>query len=1137
MRHFSLRPFIRINLLFTIVGLLALLTIMHPVQSQAAPEAITALSSANVSAPAINCVFDTDCTIFVDDVASTFTLGLSSGSSFLQTRMFPRGELGTLGAGLFAYEYRVDMREMAGIGNPGCVTKLTLDFGPVVPLDYDDNGTLDDVYVVTGGGLGSVAPSNITQTGGMISFDFSPPVCSDFSPKQDNGESTFFFGLASPFRDHEITAVVEHNTGDPLDLLAHAPNYSDGVTLRVVPNEGPAGNTVQLIGTGYVPGGYAGNIRWDGVDDDNFTIPSGGAFSVPYTIPGDATVDAHTITVCSLVPCATGEFEQSADAIYTVTEAQRGAHSLFLPIVIKSNGNEEAEPFSYVIDPSVKPSIDKLPGFDQQPRPLTAVQDPHGTTSTFVANEILLQTDDKDILTDFLARTGGEVLLEINPAAADVPGLDDMYLVRVNLSTADTSDFSSNIENLMDSEIGSAGEFAFSDTSGVELFSMAAAEAMDGLAVGVNWVSETAAIPVSSMEAGNGPAMSSGPYSADAYDWPHFAAGTTQDIGVPEAWTLMDRAGKLGNVVDVAILDGGFYPNADFPGGTTYLNVFPFDPRNVDGVDGSAPFHGTDVLQTAVALGDDNNGIVGVASPVAHPIALYTSYDFVVSIASVMMARAAGADVINMSYSANVPSIFGWTVWPFEATTAAVRASGALLFASAGNDNQNVDGEDCIFGICWEHTWHTPCENAGVICVGGLGWDSQRKAGGSNYGHEHVDIFAPYTVYRGQSPAAPGANNTVGLINGTSFSSPYAASVAALIWASDPSLSAGQVWNIMRDTAHTSPDSRVNRYVNAYDAVLSAIGVGVDVNLTAPANGATYDLGYSVRMSANVGYVATTGSTPLQVRWFVDGSPHSTVNYAPGAGSHVLYPETFATGLSEGVHTVMVRATAGSVVVERSATFTVANSAPIATIDQPTSGSSYCAGELVTLRGSSFDINQISGLPNSAYAWTSNINGSLGTDATRSTSSLSAGTHTITLRVTDNGGLWDEDSISLTILSPSHPSCVDLSPSAVINSPANGYIVYADTYDGSYWVKQVTFTGTISDPEDAISALSVEWISDRQGSLGTGSVNPSTGAVSLTKNIRVYDPCGSTHIITLRVTDTFGNISEDQIEIYIGLLC
>jgi hypothetical protein len=407
---------------------------------------------------------------------------------------------------------------------------------------------------------------------------------------------------------------------------------------------------------------------------------------------------------------------------------------------------------------------------------------------------------------------------------------------------------------------------------------------------------------------------------------------------------------------------------------------------------------------------------------------------------------------------------------------------------------------------------------------------------GSNYGREHVDIYAPYTVYRGQSPSFMGGNTTTGFISGTSFSSPYAASVAALIWASDPSLSAGEVWAIMRDTAHTSPDSRVNLYVNAYDAVLEAIGVGVDVNLTSPTNGADYNLGYPLHMRANVGFVAPGAGIPLQVQWFVDGGLHSTVNYNPGAGSHTLYPETAVTGLSEGSHTVMVRATAGSAVVERSATFNIFNTAPTATIDQPTSGSSFCSGETVTLRGSSFDLNEYTGLPDSAYEWDSNIDNNLGTGATVSTNSLATGNHTITLRVTDSGGLWDEDSISLTILSAADPSCVDLAPSATINSPANGYSVYADTFDGTYWYKQITFTGEVHDVEDPDSSLTVAWYSDLQGLLGTSTPN-GAGVVSLTSNIRSYAGCGSTHTITLRVTDSYGNITEDQIQVTVSVLC
>ena len=479
----------------------------------------------------------------------------------------------------------------------------------------------------------------------------------------------------------------------------------------------------------------------------------------------------------------------------------------------------------------------------------------------------------------------------------------------------------------------------------------------------------------------------------------------------------------------------------------------------------------------------------------------------------------------------------GWTVWPFEATTASVRASGALLFASAGNDGRNVDGERCIFRICWEHTWHTPCENAGVICVGGLGWNSKFKAANSNFGPEHVDIYAPYTVYRGQSPSLPGGDTSVNQINGTSFSSPYAASVAALIWASDPSLSAGEVWEIMRDTAHTSPDGNVNRYVNAYQAVLETIGVGINAEITSPAAGAPYEYGFPVRLYANVGYVATTSGIPLNVQWRVDGSLVHSFTYNPGAGSHMLHPEAFARDLSVGSHTATIRVTAGTAVFQDSVTFNIRNTPPIATIDQPIHDSAYCVGETVTLRGSAFDANQPFGLPNSAFAWRSSINGSLGTGATRSTSALSPGTHAITLRVTDNQGDWDEDMINLLIKSASHPDCVDLNPTATILTPTNGTVVYADTFDGTYWYKRVTMTAEVRDVEDATGDLTVAWYSDRAGYLGSGSVNTSTNIATITSNLRAYESCGTWHTITLRVTDSAGNIGEDQIRIYIELLC
>jgi serine protease len=1122
----------------TLMALLLLLSVPRTAPAVAGPEATLAFAS--LTAAQANCFFDSDCAPTADNAFTGFSLEMMEGSGFLQSRLWPRGQADTPGHGLYAYLYRVDLRELVGPGNPGCVTSLAFDFGPVVPLDYNGDGSLEHGFIVTSGGEGSLGPTSVNLAAGRLTFQFPLTLCGDYSPGIDNGESTFFFGLASPFRERAVAAVISHNWGDPLTLSTRAPELRSGPVLLAVPTSARAGEIVRLIGAGYTPGGYAGTIRWNGTGAGTLAIPAGGAFAVPFTIPAGATTGDHTITVCSLNPCATGDFEQLASAPFAVTgpALPQFAHRLFLPAITRP-GLTAAEPFSYTVDSSVQPFQPQLPGLDGgTPRPLAAVRDPRGTVSTFVANELVVQTDDSTVLAAVLARTGGQVIYQINPAESGVSGLARIYLVRTDLSKANLESFPADITSLMDPEIKSAGRFTYSSNDGPRLFALAAGEAVAGLTVGINWVSEPVAIPEDSREAPNGGTFGGIVYSPNAFDWPHFAQGTRQDIGVPEAWRLMSRAGRLSNRVGVAVLDGGFFPNADFPS-TTYISVVPFitDPRNVNGVDGRAPFHGTDVLQTVMARSDNNFGIVGVAAPVANSIAVFTTYDHGISIAAVLAARAAGARVINMSYSADVPGIFGWTVWPFEYTTVAVRNSGVLLFASAGNSNQNVDGEDCFLGICWEHTWHTPCENKGVICVGGLGWDSPRSHANSNFGHRDVDIFAPYTVYSGQSPASPGGGATVGLINGTSFASPYAAGVAALIWASNPSLTANQVWNIMRDTAHSSPDPWVNRYVNAYQAVLTAIGVGVDAELNWPAGGGAYPKGYPMWLRARVGYVATGSGTPVQIQWRVNGSLVNTVTYSPGSGSHVLYPEAFVRTLAEGTHTASIRVTAGTVVVEKSATFTIQNSPPTATINQPANGAAFCSGETVVFRGSAFDHNQPGGMPDSAFAWRSNVNGSLGAGATRPVSTLSVGAHVITLRVTDDGGLWHEASINLTIRSASHPACLNLPPSAQITSPANNSIFYADDGDETHWYKQVTFTGLVGDAEDPIGALNVEWLSDLQGSLGTPSVNPSTGATTITANIRMFHSCGSRHTITLRVTDTAGNVTEDQIRISISAVC
>lgn len=179
------------------------------------------LTVVTVGAPAINCKFDTDCKITVNDSSANFTLPGTSGSAFLQSRTWPAGQAGTIGAGKTAYLYRLDLRNLVGLTAAPCVTRLKVRFGPVTALDYNADGQPDQVFVVTSGGIGTVAPSSVDKTGNVITFNFATPVCSGSSP--GHGDSSYFFGLASAQPPVAITAVVSHTLGaGTLNLAARA---------------------------------------------------------------------------------------------------------------------------------------------------------------------------------------------------------------------------------------------------------------------------------------------------------------------------------------------------------------------------------------------------------------------------------------------------------------------------------------------------------------------------------------------------------------------------------------------------------------------------------------------------------------------------------------------------------------------------------------------------------------------------------------------------------------------------------------------------------------------------------------------------------------------------------------------------
>ena len=750
---------------------------------------------------------------------------------------------------------------------------------------------------------------------------------------------------------------------------------------------------------------------------------------------------------------------------------------------------------SVEIDTSITPPVRSLPGFTgNTSRPVASVTGPDGTQAEFVENELWMATDNQAELTAFLDRWQGEILQSFEPEDFNLPNLTPQYLVRVNTSAADTTQLAADLRELDET---ATGNHSVSSLAAQQLLAAGAREATNGLNVGMNWVASGEQIRNrSSREAPAGSSLGGVTYDPNAFTWPSHSVDSNQDIGVAEAWRALELAGQSGNRVKIAILDMGFHVDADVPSGFIAISnvplVNPVETENLLSCGGGSecPWHGTNVLSAAMAVPDNDYGSAGSAGVVGDAVMVFTSYDFFTTITALGAARAAGAKIANMSYGAPVPDYLAWSVLPFEGVTAALRATGMLLFAAAGNDGKNVDAERC-FIVCWEKTWYTPCENAGVICVGGINANATSRANGSNYGKKQVDIFAPYTLWLGPDPDSP--DNRVQNKSGTSFSAPFTAGIAALIWAADPGLSADNVETILLNTAHSSSDDEVGRYVNAYDAVLEALGnvaPVIDVFAIDDGEAFTVPLNLTQNWSASVTDLED-GQNCCTLTW------QSSTDGILGTGAAIQPAFT-----STGSRVISVSAEDSDGAVGRvSFTVTVVNTAPTVTLTKPTAETEIFEGTPASLSATSFDLNEPDAkLECSALVWTSSVVSDAfpvtGCDV--EVTFDSTGERTLTVTGSDPQGQSASDSVVITVLE----APVNLPPLVRITSPESDASISPNA--------PIDLAGTAIDAEDD-TPFTFEW---------TAALN---GADAVT--------IGSTPGLTWTPSDTFDFSGEGSYEL------
>jgi hypothetical protein len=167
---------------------------------------------AEVEAPGINCVFAPSCIITVNDSVGFIPLPYltAPNTAFLQSRTVP-GAPGTPAAGKAGYLYRISLTQAAGTAD--CLGGLVLNFGPALRLPFKP-GQLADVFVITGGGLGTIGLKSANRFGDVIVFELAKSLCLAGGPDMHN--TSFFFGLAAEAASMTTSAQIFASGNPPL---------------------------------------------------------------------------------------------------------------------------------------------------------------------------------------------------------------------------------------------------------------------------------------------------------------------------------------------------------------------------------------------------------------------------------------------------------------------------------------------------------------------------------------------------------------------------------------------------------------------------------------------------------------------------------------------------------------------------------------------------------------------------------------------------------------------------------------------------------------------------------------------------------------------------------------------------------
>jgi len=303
--------------------------------------------------------------------------------------------------------------------------------------------------------------------------------------------------------------------------------------------------------------------------------------------------------------------------------------------------------------------------------------------------------------------------------------------------------------------------------------------------------------------------------TAATYVPTHGNAG--DDINAENAWGIITDCSSI----TVAVIDTGVnYTHDDlknnmWDGGSSYpKHGWDFYNSDNDPVDDNG--HGSHLAGIIGAQGNNSIGVTGVCW-LTNIMAL-KSFDSsgtgstATIISAISFAINNGANIINASFN-----LYGSADTALSATVTAAEQADILIVSAAGNGYENdghaynVDSGTKTYPCCFTQD--------NVLCIAALDQKFQ-IASFSNYGATSVDVAAPGTNVVSTWYTT---NSTYYLENGTSMATPYAAGLAALVWANNPSYTYLDVKNaVIYGGAAVSSMSGITvsgNVINAYNAL------------------------------------------------------------------------------------------------------------------------------------------------------------------------------------------------------------------------------------------------------------------------------------------------------------------------------